>query len=374
MSEDKKIKELVEAARRKKEEEPEEMDAARPIEDTGSRALAESLKSSFLIIKIIVVVLIFFFIRTLIFTVPSQETAVILRFGKPVSRGGSIFLEPGAHWRFPYPIDEVETIPKDAIQTIDSSVGWYMTYAVWEATQQAPPARPSLDPSSESYTLTSDTNIIHVHATLKYRIEDPLKYAFQFANATNIVQNALDSALYHASAKYNVDDALRLDKRGFQEAVMNHVRELVDEYELGIALEPGSVETIPPRYLKDVFNQAQITAQESDSKIQDARGYAQQVVLAARGQTNAIVNAAQAESLRLVESVKAESEYFQGLLDEYRKDPEFFRERMLVGALQRSMTNVTDKFVQIDRVDGRPRSFWPLLSREPPKPSGGENQ
>lgn len=372
MSKDKKIQELIEAAAKREATPPEPEEEQRPMEDAGSQALSESLKSSVIILKVIVVLLILFFFRSLIFTVPTQERAVILRFGRPVVKKGSILLEPGAHWAFPYPIDEIVRIPQEEIQTIYSSVGWYMDHAVWQATQQEPPAYPYLDPASESYTLTADTNIIHVRAVLKYRITDPRRYTFGFAGATNMVQNVLDSALYHASARFTVDEALRLNVKGFEEEVMDNVQRLVDEYDLGITLEPSSVVSIPPRYLKDAFARTQSAAQESSAKISQARGDAEQSIAKAKGEAANIINQGRTESLRLVRGVQAEADYFQNLLPQYRRDPDLFKNRLVVEALQRVMTNVYEKFIVVDRADGRPREMRILLNRQPIEPTRGQ--
>src|SRR5438876_7546599 len=52
------------------------------IEDTGSQALAEALRSSFAIVKLIMIVLVVVFFGSGLFTVPSQEKAIVLRFGR----------------------------------------------------------------------------------------------------------------------------------------------------------------------------------------------------------------------------------------------------------------------------------------------------
>ncbi len=64
-----------------------------------------------------------------LFTVGPQEKAVILRLGKPVGEGERALLNPGLHWAFPRPIDEVEHIPITSLQMAESSVGWYLTPA-----------------------------------------------------------------------------------------------------------------------------------------------------------------------------------------------------------------------------------------------------
>src|ERR1044072_3078349 len=56
----------------------------RAQEDAGSAALSEALRSSFAIVKVLMIVLVIAFFASGIFTVNSQQKAIILRFGKPV--------------------------------------------------------------------------------------------------------------------------------------------------------------------------------------------------------------------------------------------------------------------------------------------------
>src|SRR6266496_2036321 len=125
--------------------------------------------------------LVIVFICSGIFTVPSQQKAIILRFGKPVGTGEKMLLEPGLHWSFPYPIDQKIFIPLGQ-QNVQSTVGWY---AVTSAGEPINPGAPSLNPAAEGYTITADANIIHVRATFNYRITDPLKYELNFVSASN---------------------------------------------------------------------------------------------------------------------------------------------------------------------------------------------
>src|SRR5918993_1880 len=81
------------------------------VEEVGSRALSDALRSSFVIVKILMVALVILFFFSGIFTVPSGQRAIILRFGKPVGVGEQQLLGPGLHWSFPSPIDEVVRIP-----------------------------------------------------------------------------------------------------------------------------------------------------------------------------------------------------------------------------------------------------------------------
>src|SRR5688572_32631735 len=128
------------------------------LEETGSRALAEALRSSFVIVKILMVGLVIVFFFSGIFTVPSGERAIVLRFGKPVGVGEQQLLGPGLHWSFPSPIDEVVRIPTGEIQSVRSTAGWYQTTPEEEAAGNEQPRSSTLNPAVDGYTLTSDGN------------------------------------------------------------------------------------------------------------------------------------------------------------------------------------------------------------------------
>src|ERR1044072_8630415 len=93
--------------------------------DSGSQALAEAFRSSFAIVKFVMAVLILIFLCSGFFQLKSNEQAMILRFGKPVGEGTKALLGPGAHWSFPYPIDEVVKVRVTDIQQVRSTIGWY---------------------------------------------------------------------------------------------------------------------------------------------------------------------------------------------------------------------------------------------------------
>ncbi len=225
------------------------------LEDTGSRALTDALKSSFFIVKALMVILVLVFLGSGFFTVPGNERAIILRFGRPVGTGADQLKGPGAHWSFPSPIDEVVRIPIGEAQTVVSSTGWYAVTPEQEATNELPPPNPSLNPAADGYTLTSDANIIHVRATMTYRIVDPLAYSLNFVDAKRVLQNALNNAIAHASARFTADQAITRDSLGFEERILARARQLIEDQGIGVAIDQADIRAIPPRYIANVFEE-----------------------------------------------------------------------------------------------------------------------
>jgi membrane protease subunit HflK len=337
------------------------------IEDAGSQALAEALSSSFAIIRVVMVLLVIGFLGSGVFTVGSQQRAVILRLGKVVGQGEAALLGPGFHWAWPYPIDEVIKIPTGQIQTVGSSTGWYAVEPGTDPLTNAPISTTSLNPATDGYTLSAEGNIMHVWATLRYRITEPVKYHFNFTNAAAVITNILDNAIHFAATQYNVDDAYRLDRNGFAEKVLARVDQLIAQYDLGITREQSEVIARPPYALKEVFDQVGTAEQLSSQTNNAARSEANKILSEARSAAAARISAADNEGKRLVDIVNSEARTFLALLPRYNENPQLFLEQHQTETLRRALANSQDKIVIVDRADGKPMELRLLLNREPPE-------
>lgn len=342
-------------------------------DDAGSQALADALRSSFAIIRVVMVGLVLVFLGSGFFTVGSQEKAVILRFGKPAGEGAQALLGPGAHWAFPYPIDEVVKIPVNQLQRVTSTIGWYATTAADEASGSEQPPRPSLNPSLDGYVVTGDENIIHVRGALLYRISEPgLRYTFDFVATSNLVQNAFNNALLYAAAGFKVDDVLRRDVAGFRDRVRARVERLITQQQLGIIVDQITLNAIPPRQLKKAFDAVNEAEVRRSTVVNEARAYENQTISRARADAQARINAGETERNVLVQSVRAEAERFKGLLAQYELNPGLFIQQRQNEVLQRVLTNAQDRIVLSHRVDGKPRELRLQINREPQVPKSAE--
>lgn len=339
-------------------------------EDAGTQALSDALKSSFAIVKVVMAGLVVLFLFSGFFKVEPQEKAVILRFGVPVGGGDGRLLNPGAHWAFPPPIDEVVRIPVGQLQNVDSTVGWYATTAASEAAGTEPPPGESLRPMQDGYLLTGDENIVHLRATLRYRIAEPgLRYVLDFASASNAVQSAFNNALLFAAARYRVDGALTRDQAGLREAARNRFEQLAAQYNLGITeIQIDNMQVIPPRQLKDAFARVTEAEVRRAKELNDARSYENQTISKARAEAESRKNLGEAERTRLVEFVAAEVERFTNNLPAWRANRDLFTQQRQSDVMRIIYTNAQEKLVAPSRGSGTSREVRLQINRDPPKP------
>jgi membrane protease subunit HflK len=345
--------------------------------DAGSQALSEALRSSFGIVKGIMVLLVIVFLGSGFFTVGPQEQAIIIRLGKPVGEGQKALLGPGLHWSLPYPIDEYRRVPISAIQKVSSTVGWYAVRPEEELAGTELTSLPSGSPINmlaDGYALTADQNIVHTRATLTYHISDPVGYIFNFVNASNAVQNALDNALLYAASGFKVDDLLTRDVAGFKESVRKRVVDLVERENLGITIEECLIQSRPPRQLKEAFENVTKALQTRDKILNEARTEEIRVLSKASAEAKARVYTAESDRVRLVNDVRSQADRFNDILPKYLSNPALFVQQRLTDSLMRALTNAQDKIFLTESADGNPKEFRMLINREPPKPRTDENK
>lgn len=341
--------------------------------DASSQALSEALRSSFGIVKFVMFLLLCVFLGSGIFTVGPQERAIKIRLGKPVGEGEKALLLPGLHWSWPYPIEECVKVPITSIQKVSSTVAWFFTTPEMELSgseANALPLNTPMNPLQDGYALTADKNIVHTRATLTYHIEEPIKFVFDFVNASNMVQSALDNALLAAASTYNIDDILKRDIAGFEDAVLKRVVAQVESQNLGVVVEDCKVQSREPRQLKDAF-QSVIDAEVRRGKgLNEARSYEAQVLSKASAEAQARINAAESDRARLVNDLRSQAERFNELLPRFNENPALFAQQRWTEVVGRVLTNAQDKIFVTSGKD--PKELRLLLNREPPKKTAEE--
>lgn len=334
-------------------------------DDASSQALNEALGSSFLLVRVMMGLLFAAFVFSCVFTVEPNEVAIRLRFGKPQGMGPEAILRPGLHWALPYPVDEIVRVRTGETKMVRAANAWYATSLEMEAAKADPPAQPTLAPGADGYVLTGDGNILHVRASMKYRVSDPVAYAFRFSEATNLLAHALNNAIYHTSAHFTADNALYGEPTAFREAIVTRMRDRIRELGIGVTADEIVVETRAPQYVKEAFDAVSAASQDRYKKINVAEGYYNERVRTAEGEAAAILAGGNVASNALLQAVSAEAKYFQDQLPYFQREPDLLKTRLRIDALAQVLTNAPDKFFIPDRPDGGKRELRIQINREP---------
>ncbi len=304
--------------------------------DAAGRSLSDALRISFAILKVIMIILVVAFLASGFKTVGPDEKALVLRFGKVRGVGQEAILGPGAHWVFPYPIDELVRIPVEKNINLAINTFWYR-----ETRDDilGPGVKPrnyrveQLDPEREGYCLTgsqrsaaraavagaapvptvaaaalpparpddgSDYNIVHSKWQVNYQIagveqffrnvyvqeSKPGEIYFDVMNRsiTPLLRSLVEDAVVKAMVQYTIDEVLQSTDT-IRLRVQQLVQQKLNDIDSGIRVVQVQLVNVSwPMQIDQAFQAFISASQASQQKVTEARTHADTTLTKTAGQ------------------------------------------------------------------------------------------
>jgi len=215
-----------------------------------------------------------------------DETAVVLRFGKPVA-----VLEPGLSWCRPWPIDRVVRVKADRIRTVQIGFGGSLapresrgandleTGLAWDSPHVADDRE---EAAEQTLMITGDNNLVELQATVRYRIAAPQVYLFEVKDADKIVRAATESVLRGLVASYRFTELLTSGRNQVQREAVIRLQQRCTDYKLGIHIEGFALHDLhPPVSVVGAYYEVTKAMELRDKAINDAKAEATLLVGAA---------------------------------------------------------------------------------------------
>ncbi|QDU04399.1 Modulator of FtsH protease HflK [Gimesia chilikensis] len=251
-------------------------------------------------------------------TIGPGEVGLVLRFGRLTGTSPADQVrQPGLLLALPYPIDEVIRVPVKKENEIAIT-------ALRDAPASGSPAGQGLP----GYALSGNQNIIEADMTLKYRISDPIAYTFSNLSPERILRDAVIGTAAEVIAQWQVDDALRLQRKTdfgsekLSRVVLVNAQKLIDKMNLGVELTAVEFREIqPPAAVADAFQAVQSERIAIETKKREAEGYAARIVPAAEAESNSLIKMATRRATDLRTRAEEEVSLFNRVHDEYVLNP-----------------------------------------------------
>jgi membrane protease subunit HflK len=233
--------------------------------------------------------------------VTEQERGVVLRFGNFAR-----VLQPGPHFKAPWPIERVIKVNATQIKTFSDNVP----------------------------VLTADENIVRVEINVQYRIADAQRYLFGTRDADEVLNQAVLSTVRELVGRSTLDTVLGA-RNALAVAARARLQESLDAYRTGLVVtELNLPNARPPEEVKPAFDDVNSAQQDKDRVISEARAYAAKVVPEARGQAARVRTTAEGYKTAEVARATGDSQRFTLLVDEYKDAPEVTRKRLWLETVQ----------------------------------------
>ena len=263
------------------------------------------------------------------YIVSADEQAVVTRFGKIVEDR----VLPGPHVTWPWPVATVHKLKVRQMQR--SVIGGEPADAILGRVE---PLR--------SQFLTGDQNIIHVRTIAQYSIATPADYLFRFEDVAAAVSSGVEAELGRQIAARTVDEVLTTEKVAIQETVRQRAQALMDTYGLGVVLSTVSIEQVAaPPEAADAFRDVASARADAARIVNEAEGYANDIIPRARGEAQQMVASAEGYQQRKSNEALGDAARFTQLVQEYSKNPEVTRSRLYLEAMEQILPRLKKTIV-----------------------------
>lgn len=274
------------------------------------------------IIGIVAAVLVVMIGFSSFYTVQEQERAAILTFGKYTGETTA-----GLHFKWPYPIQQVITVPAELNQSI--TIGYR---------QQGDVITPI---EEESMMITGDENIVSADAVVQWKISNIENYLYNIDKPEQFLRNSAATSIRSVIGSEKLDYAITDGKTVIQEKVREKLVELMDRYNTGIQILGVKFQDIEPPsgQVEESFREVTNAREEKNTKINNAAKYENDRIPKARGEAQALIENAEAEKKSRILNAEGDVAKFNAIYGEYKNNPEVTESRLILETLEKILPN-----------------------------------
>ena len=297
------------------------------------------------ILVAIVVVLAVIGIYSGLYKVDTEETGVVLRFGKFIG-----FADPGLNYKLPFGIDRVYLVKTGRV--LKEEFGFRTVQPDVRTTY----TKKGLD--EESLTLTGDLNVSDVEWIVQFQIADPFKFLFNIKDPVGTIRDLSEAVTRKVIGSSNVTEVLTTERAFLASKIQQDLQKILNDYDIGTRIVTVKFQDVnPPEQVKAAFNEVNEAEQQKESLIFQAREQFNREVPRARGEAKKSIQEAEGYAIERINRARGETDRFLALLGEYRKSPEVTKRRIYLETLEEVLPRLEEVYIMDEQGGG----LLPLL-------------
>ena len=231
-------------------------------------------------------------------TIGPAEVGIVERFGRRLVP----YEEPGLHYRFPWPVDQLTRIQARQVRTVE--IGFRSAAAkaetepaAYEWNVQHRAGRFQSRPE-ESLMLAGDQNMMEVNAAVHYRLSRPDEFLLRQFDGESTVRTAAEGALTSIATTTSLDDLLTTGRKRVEARVKSELQARLDRYGAGVeVLHVQLLDVHPSLEVVDAFRDVSGAYEEKNRLINEAEAYRNQQIALSRGNAKALIAGAEGYSV-----------------------------------------------------------------------------
>ncbi len=282
-----------------------------------------------------------------IFIEPGEQ-GLLERWGRPVA--GRAVLQPGAHLKFPWPMDTVVRHYTQQIQSFTvgvvphperekaTTLVWTMAHNKEEfnmlvAARDTATNNPAGGKAADQAVPVS---LLTVSIPVQYRVKDVLAWEYNFTDAGTLLEKLATREVVRYLVGVDLNEIMSIGREGAARDLQQAIQKRADELKLGVeVLFVGLQDIHPPVPVSDAYEMVIGALQEKEITILKAEGYKRMQVPFSAARAAQKTNEASAYRLRTVPLAEAKAARFAGQIAAYKISPRVYTERAYLAALIR---------------------------------------
>lgn len=280
----------------------------------------------------IVIGVIVLWILSGIFLVQPDQQVVVTRFGAVTEPR----VLPGIHYALPWPIDRVAKLKVQQLQRL--VVGGDLPDSVLGRN----------NPLAAQF-ITGDQNIINMRVVVQYSVGVPADYLFRAQDVAKAIGAVVEAELSRRIAHRGVDAVLTTEKVAIQDETLAAAQKRINDYHAGVLLSTVNIENAaPPAEAADAFRDVTNARADTTRIVNEAEGYANDLIPRARGEAEQLRESAEAYKLSKVNQASGDAARFDQMEAEYAKASQVTGQRLYIETMEQILPRIRKMIVDPD--------------------------
>lgn len=281
-------------------------------------------------------ILILIYFSTGFYTIKPGWEGIEKRFGRKTVVG----IQPGLHYHWPYPVEEVKKIATHQLRyieigfrTLKGETRIVQPARLWECRHIAGVYTKKLE---EALILTGDENIIDLNLTVQYGIKDAAEYLFNITRAEELMRSAGESVIRQIVGSEEIDVILTEDRRAIEQESAILLQKVLDKYQPGIEIKAVYLQDIhPPVEVVPNFRDVASAEEDKCRYVNEAYSYYNSVVPETRGRAAEKLVKSEANKEEKILRATGEADRFIKKVEQYVRTPDITRTRLYIEAMEK---------------------------------------
>jgi modulator of FtsH protease HflK len=330
-------------------------------------------------------------LSTCVVFIEAGEQGLLERFGKPVE--GRTPLGPGAHLKWPWPIDHVYRFRTEQIQSFDvgftpepgreqeSVVLWTVAHMKEESEfLVANRADTSLETTNRvTGKRTPPVSLLSVSIPVSFQITNLVQWEYNNEDATALLQDLATHAVVEYLAGADLNGIMSHGRLEMAQVLADQIQSSAEQHKMGVKIVSIDLEDLhPPVKVAGEYEKVVAAIQTKEAKILAAQADAIRTNALAGAQAVSIVNKASAERVTRQIGALAQAALFTNQIPAFKAAPSIYPERAYLQMLVRGTANArkyvllttnTHDVLQFDLQESIAQSMLSLSVTSAPKSS-----